>query len=348
MTVSIADIRHAIEIVLIEIYPDISALGEGCYSLNDILDQLIFELIKEEYKKYAARRPIQYYLDLYDSEHYGTSRKYTRALQYAQFYKDFDNECIEEAFGLRLPELEAQDVTGSNVFSGHRFTECEFLQFKMQAECRLLNKLHGKQLDNSKNVAENDFRKFFEEYSNFITGLEPQLSSTPEHVISCVLAYYGLETHFLTEFLYRLTLCAEKSGFPKEIHTERILSVCGLTTLIPKTKWCPTVLLADLCILPKWYIWGQDIFNANDKDWKEQERLLLDCKQMKNIILQKAGKELVELAHSCTWKDKENFIAEKYWLWDNSPDYEWTSERIRYYRKLHAAVTREFPKPHIK
>ena len=92
MTVSIADIRHAIEIVLIEIYPDISALGEGCYSLNDILDQLIFELIKEEYKKYAARRPIQYYLDLYDSEHYGTSRKYTRALQYAQFYKDFDNE----------------------------------------------------------------------------------------------------------------------------------------------------------------------------------------------------------------------------------------------------------------
>ena len=70
MTVSIADIRHAIEIVLIEIYPDISALGEGCYSLNDILDQLIFELIKEEYKKYAARRPIQYYLDLYDSEHY--------------------------------------------------------------------------------------------------------------------------------------------------------------------------------------------------------------------------------------------------------------------------------------
>ena len=46
MTVSIADIRHAIEIMLIEIYPDISALGEGCYSLNDILDQLIFELIK--------------------------------------------------------------------------------------------------------------------------------------------------------------------------------------------------------------------------------------------------------------------------------------------------------------
>ena len=50
---------------------------------------------------------------------------------------------------------------------------------------------------------------------------------------------------------------------------------------------------------------GSRHFNANDKDWKEQERLLLDCKQMKNIILQKAGKELVELAHSCTWKDKE-------------------------------------------
>ena len=228
MNTSIADIRSAIEIVIGEIYPNVSTLDGGHYSLNDILDQLIFELIKEEYKKYARKRPIQYYLDLYDNEHYGTSRKYTRALQYAQFYKDFDNEYIEETFGFRLSELEAQDVTGNKVFSGYQFTEWEFLQFKMQAECRLLNKLHGKQLDNSRNVTENAFRKLFEEYSNCITELEPQLNANPEHVISSVLTYYGMETHFLTEFLYQLTLSAEKIDFPKEVHIDRVLAVYAL------------------------------------------------------------------------------------------------------------------------
>ena len=348
MNTSIADIRSAIEIVIGEIYPNVSTLDGGHYSLNDILDQLIFELIKEEYKKYARKRPIQYYLDLYDNEHYGTSRKYTRALQYAQFYKDFDNEYIEETFGFRLSELEAQDVTGNKVFSGYQFTEWEFLQFKIQAECRLLNKLHGKQLDNSRNVTENAFRKLFEEYSNCITELEPQLNANPEHVISSVLTYYGMETHFLTEFLYQLTLSAEKIDFPKEVHIDRVLAVCGITPFIPGTVSCPEVLLADLCILPKWNSWNQDIFNANDKDWEKQKCLLLDCKQIKNAILQKAGERLVEFMHCCAWKDKLDFITEKYWLWDNSPDYEWTSERIRYYRRLHATVIRNFPKPHIK
>lgn len=146
LNVSVPILRHTIEILLNELYPDVSALGEGHYSINDILDQLIFELIKEEYKAYADRHTIQHYLDLYDSEHYGTSRKYTRPIQCAQFYRDLDNGSIEEVFGFRLPDLEAQNVTGSNTFIGHQFTEQEFLGIKMQAECKLLNKLYGKQI----------------------------------------------------------------------------------------------------------------------------------------------------------------------------------------------------------
>lgn len=196
VTVSVPILRYTIEIILTEIYPDISALNEGYYSLDDILDQLVFEIIKEEYKKYAERHTIQHYLDLYDSEHYGTSRKYTRSIQYAQFYRDLDNNSIEAAFGFRLPELETQDMAGRKRFAGHQFTEKEFLEIKMQAECKLLNKFHGKQIDNSSNVTETDFRKLFEEYADHIAELEPQVNINPEHIISRVFAYYGTETHF--------------------------------------------------------------------------------------------------------------------------------------------------------
>ncbi len=346
--VSVAILRHTIEILLSEIYPDISALEDSHYSLDDISDQLIFELIKEEYKKYAEKHTIQYYINLYDNKHYGTSRKYTRAIQYAQFYRDFDNSSIEEDFGFRLPELEAQDMTGSNTFTGHQFTEQEFLGLKMQAECKLLNKLHGKQIDSSSNVTEAFFKELFDEYADQISALEPRINTNSEQIISNVLAYYGTETRFLTEFLYRITLVAEEFGFPNEIPSDRILSVCGITPYISETSWCPQVFIADLCILPKWSTFGRDFFAASDEEWRKKECLLLDCKRMKNIVLQKGLEQWVELMHSCSKQDKVNFIVERYWLWDNSPDYDWTPSRIRYFRKLHDAIIRDLPKPHIR
>lgn len=348
MNVTIPALRDAVKMLLNECYSQVSGLDKGHYSFDDILDQVVFELIKEEYKRYAEKHTIQYYLDLYDSEYYGTSRKYTRSIQHTQFYRDWDNSSIEEIFGFRLPELEAQDMSGSNKFTGYQFTEQEFLQIKMQAECKLLNKLHGKQIDNSHNVSEIDFGLLFGEYANQIAGLEPPMDINPNSIISRIFAYYGIETHFLTEFLYRLTLTAEEQGYPKEVPVDRILSVCGITPFIPATSWCPEVFFADLCILPRWGEFGKDIFTANDEEWNEQESLLLDCKRMKNIVLQRRLEKWVEWIHFCSPQEKAGFLAEHYWLWDYSPDYKWTSERIRYYRKLHNTVMQDFPKPQIK
>ena len=48
----------------------------------------------------------------------------------------------ERIKNMRVPELEAQDMSGAKVFKGHQFTAHEFLGLKLQAECRLLNKFH--------------------------------------------------------------------------------------------------------------------------------------------------------------------------------------------------------------
>lgn len=215
-----------------------------------------------------------------------------------------DNSSIEETFGFRLPDLEAQDMTGSNTFIGHKFTEQEFLVIKMQAECKLLNKLHGKQIDSSRNVSEQDFRTMFDEYANQIAELEPPVNTSPNSIISRVFAYYGTEAHFLTEFLYRVTLVAEEFGFPKVIPTDQIISVCGITPYISKTSWCPEVFIADLCVLPKWDVFGRDFFAASDEEWHKKECLLLDCKQMKNIVLQRGLEQWVEIMHSCDQQKK--------------------------------------------
>ena len=341
----ISSLKHAMKMLIGEVYPFKESFSEELYSLEDVVNQLIFEIIKEEYKKYAERKTITDFLGQYDVD--ASNRKYTRAIQYAQHYRDYDNNLIENEFGIRVPEIEAQDLSGSKVFSGHRITEHEFLGLKMQAECALLNKLHEGQIESSKKVSETKFKELFSDYANRIDDLEPPINR-PESVICNTFVYFGIESYFLTEFIYRLTLAAEKVGFPRECPTDRILNVCAITPVIPETFWCPTTFIANFYMIPKWDHFCVPIFVDSDEEWSVKNLLLHDCKHIKDSILQKNLNKLIEKMHDCTVKDKASFIEENYWIWDKRVEYEWTSERIKYYRKIHALIKREFPKPHIK
>ena len=318
----------ALRTLINEFYPYSESFSDELYTLDDVVHQLMFEIIKEEYKQYAPKKTVMDFLGVYDED--GSNRKYTRAIQYAQHYRDYDNDLIEDEFGMRVPELEAQDVSGAKVFKGHQLTAHEFLGLKMQAECGLLNKFHEGQIESSKKISESRFQELFVEYANKIDELEPSVNE-PENVICNTFVYYGIETHFLTEFLYRLTLAAEEVGFPKECPIERIIAVCSITPVIPETFWCPPAFIADC-----------------DADWEKKALLVQDCKHIKNFLLQRHLEKFIEIMHRCTDADKASYIEDNFWIWDNRVEYEWTPERIRYYRKLHGAIMRGFPKPHIK
>ena len=345
MDIGISSLEYALKVLINEFYPFTDTFSDELYSLDDVVHQLIFEIIKEEYKQYAPKKTITDYLGEYDVD--GSNRKYTRALQYAQHYKDYDNDAIENELGIRVPELEAQDMNGANVFKGYQFTAQEFLALKLQAECGLLNKLHEGQIESSKKVSETRFRELFEDYTDRIDELEPPVND-PESVICNTYIYYGTETHFLTEFLYNITLAAEKAGFPKDVPTDRIIAVSSPAIVIPETYWCPAVLFADFCMIPKWQHFSSAIFFDCAEEWRQKEKLIRDCKQIKNNLLQGHLNKFIEMIHSCTAAEKAGYIENHYWLWDNRAEFEWTPERIQYYRKLHGALMRDFPKPHIK
>lgn len=345
MNIDIAGLELALKTLINEFYPYTESFSEDLYTLDDVVHQLVFEIIKEEYKQYAPKKTVMDFLGDYDVD--GSNRKYTRALQYAQHYRDHDNAHIEDELGIRVPELEAQDMSGANVFKGHQFTAHEFLGLKLQAECGLLNKLHERQIESSKKVSESRFRELFEDYANRIDELEPSVNE-PENVICNTYVYYGTETHFLTEFLYRVMLAAEEAGFPKECPADRILTVCSITPVISETFWCPTAFIADFCMIPKWENFCKPIFFDNEEAWGKKALLVQDCKHIKNFLLQRNLEKFIGIVHACSLADKARYIEDHYWIWDNRVEYEWTSERIRYYRKLHAAITRDFPKPHIR
>ncbi|MCR4636876.1 MAG: hypothetical protein K5754_11620 [Butyrivibrio sp.] len=345
MKYTIKDIKRAIENILDELYPHPENLIAEFSTIEDIANQIVFELIKEDYKKNADRNTIQFYMDKYDVD--ATNRKYTRAIQYAQHYRNIDFDLIQADFGIELEDLKPQDVSGEKVFKGHRYTEQDFLGFKMQAECRLLNKLHQRQIEFSKSISESKFKELFIEYRNLLYDLEP-LVNNPEDVICKTLLFYGLESYFLIDFLYALCVAAEANGYPKIIPLERIQAVCSTIPVILEKHWCPEVFFADYCMLLKWDSMAKHIYEDDEEHWLRNECIIYDCKQLKNIVLQRGLDNWVDLVKECSVNDKANFIIENYWIWDKIIDYEWTSERIQYYRKLHSELMRIFPKPQIK
>ena len=69
-----------------------------------------------------------------------------------------------------------------------------------------------------------------------------------------------------------------------------------------------------------------------------------NCKKKSgNFLLQQHLEKFVGIVHECSVEEKASFIEDNYWIWDNRVEYEWTPGRIRYYRKLHAAIMRDFP-----
>lgn len=345
MEYSLKDIRHSIEIVLQEIYPDLKMLDIGHYSFQNILDQIIFELIKEDYREHAKRSTIQEYINRYDLD--ALNRKYTRAIQYGQYYRDFDNAMLEKEIGMRISEMERQDVSGSRKFSGHMYTEQEFFGYRLQAECKLLNKLHGGQIESSKKVSEQRFEDLFTKYEKCRDDLEPMVNDSNQ-VIARTLTYYGVEEHFFIEFMYQIILEAEKRRYP-EIPRERILDVISMKPILSRKEWCREYYFAMNTMLMKREEYCADFFDDDDDQWLRKKEVLLDTFRLKNCIIQGPYLDkFVEIIGKCKVDEKANFIIEHYWVWDKRHEFTWNEKRIRYFRKLHKALYREIPKPSIK
>lgn len=337
------DIEHSIENMIEALYPASEKLAEFYYTIPDLATQITFELIKEDYRAHASRQSIQSYIDQYDPD--SGNRKYTRAIQYAQFFRNIDNDLLNETFGIRNPELEAKDMSGQKRFQGYSITLWGFLSLKLHTECRLFTKILGGQIWKSKYVSESDFKDLFQEYHDAICNLEPPINKM-EDIVPYSLVLYGVETYFHINFLYEVSMAAGRHGYPKQIPVDRILSVCQLLKNIPPTIWSPEVYMADCNIIPKRKQFADDIFTLSDEEWLEKDVRLIDCKQIKTMILQRLMKALTMIG-SCTEKEKADFIIENYWIWDTIPDFEWPKGSISYYRKICEAFYRKFEKPSI-
>lgn len=329
------DILHTIE----SVFPTVGVLGEDVYDLNSVLDQIVFELIKENYKKTAPRTSLQSHLEQYFSVFYPkqqTNRPYSRATQSIQHYYEIGMDEIEKEMGLRIPGMEK---TARNSFE---LNEVEAWQIILHNECKLFDAVLQHKVDSSHKISETKFVELMSDYSDRINDFA---YVDDESIVTNTFLVFAYEESMFIDFLYYLTLAAEGQGYPTDIPAKRIFDVISLRDCVPSLGWTRDFFAVSNSMIMKRHLLCPSIYMDSDEEWFFKEAIIEETIRMKSYFLYPGLNEpWIRRINECTEDDQATFIRKSYWIWNIRPKYDWNTDRIKYYRKLNSIIRLPYSK----
>lgn len=357
MYYSIEAIRSDMFQMLDNVYPVLDILGNGRYSVDDILDQVIMEYIIKDYQQNAPRKSVRQHRDEHGMTNQiddaATAQRYNRIIRKANHYKQFNAQQLQQTAGVIHVDATQNDLNGpSNWQNAYTYTDINFHELTMQDRCPLLKKIFEHKIPSAKSVPNPDFIAMFESYSKEVDALQQSMDmDKPDSIISKTVELFILQWKYHVELFYGLTMEAEKHGFPKQIPYKRMAALCCLVPSIPPAPWFPMeIRAAENRMLMKRDLYISDIFSLNDDDWAFQMDIIGETLRLKEILGQaQGGTAFLPFIHQLSALDKAMFIREKYWLWSKRPVFDWSNrKRIQYMRDLYDNLTVKIPKPSAK
>jgi hypothetical protein len=330
-----------------DVYLEPDLLKQGLVTVEDTADQLIFEGIKYAYDETADKKSIRQHLIDNGMDPEIDKRKYSRALEYAQYYRDEQYNRMIESYEKTIDELQGKDMDAFNKrLEGHELNCMQFFELCNMSDIPLLKKIVGKQISDSKKVSNTKFREYFDEYDALVQSLFDGMDSNEKTVFNTI-AYFVLEWKYGVEAIYNLTLEAEKHGYP-EIPLVRIGWMCGVMNM-PGVEWFPHDIGEESRFVYHRNTYAPFIYNATDADWKTYDAVMQDMYRVKlSIQFCESTKSITDIIKGISISERVEFLHKRYWLWDKRTKKDWTDSRIKYARELYKAIFMNIQQPKIK
>lgn len=249
---------------------------------------------------------------------------YSRQLQYAQYYRSELNDMIEDARGIRIPELEGRDISDIKVRTeGIELNEMSFYELFNLSQVGILKKITAGQISDSKKVSNSQFRSLMEEYESELDCLYKAMDSDALILLN-THKFFNLEWIYNIDLIYDIAVEAEKRGVNK-IDIKRLWGIAG-----------------EICIRGDAFL--PDDFNTQSRMVMSRKKLIplifednevirnkLECAYRMNYFLYYFnGSKLHEVLHKmASEKEMAEFVKKYYWIWDTRGKKEWTDKRIK-------------------
>ena len=328
--------------------PFLDEIKDCAVSLDDMIDHIIYEGIKYAYDYYAERKSIRQHLKDNNMDDDSERRKFSRALQYAQYYRDLQYEQVVRDHHIGIDELHGKDMKEFDTrMEGHEINAMNFVELCNMRDIPLLNKIIGKQIQSSKKVSNPIFIELMDQYDAYIDELKAGMD-TDESVIYNTELFFTLEWKYNVDLVYNIALEAEKHGFP-EITVDNTRWLCG-TVQIPGSTWYPYVAGVESRMIMHRHKYLPFMFDMeNEDEIAERDAKNAALYHLKSFIATFGSrKTITELVHTTDMSDRASFIRNRYWIWKHHVKKEWTRERIKYARTVFKLIYQDIAPPKIK
>ena len=336
---------------ILKYFPEkyIEIIFGGMLSINDVVDMIILDIIKELYDMKEEKHSLRYFLKKKGIKTEDSIMRYSRIQSFIMQHRkqEYNNRSKEHNVTREMESLIPPDMTDmDNKLKGYKITEMNFFEITTILENEFTKALTEKRLIDSKKISNTAFKRIVAEYDSIIDNLEKTWESDTHNIIFNSIAAFTLEWKYPIKFLYQVAKKMEEKNKSEFDDEQRLLcALCG--DIIHRSVLGLDFSTHSRMLHAREKYIDLIIDEPANSDYKiEQignygEGLFIVTQMRKNPNIKINGESLIE------WFEKNT--DEKAWA-SFFQDYnvfkyinekkEWTNKSIRYFRRLYSLILR--------
>lgn len=172
-------------------FPDRAPYDATSFTVENLRDSLLMEIIKEAYEETEKKRSLRANRG---SDDVNLRMRDSRSMKYAQHYRTLQNEHVIDVAGRSIPELQPDDVTSmEKKIDGHKVNEMQYFELQNMADYPVLKAIISKKICSVKTYNNDTFIELMQQYDELTSGLKKMLDGDDEEVIFATIALFTLE-----------------------------------------------------------------------------------------------------------------------------------------------------------
>lgn len=224
-------VGSAITQFLFEMYPSeyIRSVFSGKLDIDDFVDQVILECIKNAFDTTQEKHSLRYFLKKngYDyNNDIDIRMRYSRLMALVNDAKKKEIEHLK-SYGVDTgyEETTSEMCTIADKLDGYKLSEMNFFEITNIGELDLIKAIIHHRVSSAKKIPNSRFIDISNQYDKFVLSWKEQSKDSDEKMVFNSLAYYTIEWKYQFNFLYHCLKEMEAAGMKQE---SEVISKVGM------------------------------------------------------------------------------------------------------------------------
>ena len=202
---------------------------------NDLIAQIIFELIKEQYYTNLPRSPLRVYTtNIFQSPSDTLDASYEQLKRNRAAAAAAQNELYQQ-----IGVMPTQADGFKSKAKGYQYNSLQIHEINNYQNLEIVKSLMKGRMANSKKVSRTHFREIFQEYDRYICTQMKKAETSPEECLACSIDFYDLQIRMKIELTYCMAFYMEECQLHSYPDFQASFFINGFYIVVPMSRPLP-------------------------------------------------------------------------------------------------------------